>query len=252
MKLISKTWLFLPWFLFFLSCATSQNNSSSIAIRSDGYESNSVNNTEADPALSRFIVPPELGVVQGRIRSSGTSFGEVTELLKTISNKLESGVAQTKGCSFNLIDYKHPFSTWSSRKSLGSKSNKFSGSLKFEVLISLAETNNIRERIKQINSCLQAIPSLELEPEQQDKDTKINFYLSGVLPTVKDAGKYRQELLKFKSKPFKEVVKLAEPATQFDANDTKCTSQGIVTIASRTLSAIELDIDFDCRRLTKK
>ena len=247
MKLIPKLlWLCLPLFLF-LSCATSQTTSSSVKASSDRYKSLPANAPQ-DPAINRFTVPPELGVISGNISSTANTFAEVAELLAINSDKLQDSISQKKGCSYSILDYQHPVAV-GSRKSIMSATKRYSGSLKFEMLISLAEAKNIKERIQQINNCLQAIPMLKLEPTQEDKNMSINLSLSKVLPTVKDAGKYRNKLLDFKSQPFKEVANLANPAIQFDAADTKCTSKGIVRVVKRNLSGIELDIDFDCRRL---
>jgi hypothetical protein len=68
------------------------------------------------------------------------------------------------------------------------------------------------------------------------------------MPTIRDVGKYRQKLLRAKLIPLQEVTKLPNPPAQFKAEDTRCTSQGIVKIVNRSLSGIELDIDLDCYR----
>ncbi len=247
MKLTPKLWLCLPLFLF-LSCTGSQPTSS-VNASGDWYKSEPYNNNApTDPAINRFIVLPELGIIGGKISSSANSFVEVTKLLETNSGKLEQSISQKNGCSFDVIDYQHPVAV-GSRKSITSNGKRYSGSLEFEILISLTEAKNIKERIQQVNSCLQAIPKLRLEPNQKDKDMKINLFVSRVSPTLKDAGKYRQKLLEFKSQSLREVTNFPNPAMQFDAEDTKCTSKGIVTVIDRKLSGIELDIDFDCRRL---
>ena len=247
---ISKLWLCLPLFLF-LSCTASQKTSSSVTAQSYRSDPPS-NNPPVDPAIARFIVPPELGVIEGKIHSSATSFTKVAELLATNSDKLEKGIAQTKGCSYRMLDYQHlnPMA-WGSQKSLSSKNKQHSGSLKFEILIPLSQAKDIQARIGQIDSCLTAISKLELS-NPEDKDTSINLSLSQVLLTVEDAGKHRQKLLEFKSQPLKEVASLSQPPIQFDAKDYKCASKGNVTVMDRKLSGIELDIDYDCRRLTKE
>ena len=242
----------MPLFLF-LSCTGSKLSSPSVEASGDWYESepSNNNNSPTDPAINRFIVPPELGVINGTINSTANSFAEAAELLETNSDKLQTSIAQENNCSFKLIDYKHPLAR-GSRKSITSQAKKYSGSVEFEILISLANAKNIKERIQQTDNCLQAIPTLTLEQNQKDKDMKINFFFSRVFFTIKDAGKYRQKLLEFKSQPFKEVANISNPAVQFDAQDTKCTSKGIVTVIKRSLSGIELDIDFDCSRLIDK
>ena len=239
-------WLCLPLFLF-LSCTSSQSGSSLVNASSDRYESYN-NNPPQDRAIARFIVSPELGIVNGTINSTANSFVEVAELLTVNLDKLEKSISPQNGCSFNLINYQHPVAV-GSRKSIASATKRYSGSLEFEVLISLAEAKNIKQRIQQINNCLQAVPVLKLDETQKDRDMSVNLSLSRVLLTVKNAGRYRQRLLEFKLQPYKEVASLSNPAIQFDAADTKCTSKGKVSVIERNLNGIELDVDLDCRRL---
>lgn len=233
--------------LLFLSCTSSQSSDSLVNASSDRYESYQ-NDPPKDPAIARFIVPPELGIASGTITSTANSFTEVAELLTANSDKLAKSIVRANGCSFNLTNYQHPVEI-GSRKSIASDSKRYSGSLEFEVLISLAEAKNIKQRIQQINSCLQAVPILKLDEAQEDKKMSMNISLSRVLPTVTNAGKYRQKLLEFKLQPFKEVASLSNYPVQFDTSDTKCTSKGKVSAIERNLNGIELDVDLDCRRL---
>ena len=90
---------------------------------------------------------------------------------------------------------------------------------------------------------------MKVEKDPEDKNKSVYLSLSQTIPTVKDLGKYRQQLLTAKFKPLKTVASISEPASQFNASSIDCTSKGIVTVKDRSLSAIELDIDLDCRRL---
>ena len=248
MKLV-PIWLCLP-LLLFLSCTSSQSSSSSVSSSSSdryGAYKTYENNPPQDRSSDRFIVAPELGIMSGTINSTANSFAKAAELLTANSDKLDKSISQQNGCSYNLTNYQHPVAV-GSRKSIASATKRYSGSLEFEVLISLAEAKNIKQRIQQINNCLQAVPDLKLDETQEDKDMSLNLSMSRVLPTIENAGKYRQKLLDFKLQPFKEVASLSNPATQFDAADTKCTSKGKISVIERSLDGIELDVDLDCRR----
>ena len=89
---------------------------------------------------------------------------------------------------------------------------------------------------------LQSINKLENSP----KNTSISFNLSPAIPTVKNTDRYRQQILETKFTRLREVANLTETSSQFQANETKCTSNGIIIIRDRSLDEIELDIDFKC------
>ena len=232
--------------LVFISCSHNERSASSVQARSYDYVEKD-NFSIADPASDRFTVPPEIAVMSAKIRSSSSSFDKTTKLLAAGSKELLSSVNSVEGCSAKITNYQHPVANNSRKVSLSDK-DKYLGNLELKILISFTETQDINQRIEQLNSCLKVIPQLKVEPTESDKNASIYLSLSKVMPSIKQASKYRKRLLKFKLKPLKEVNTISDPAPQFNASDTKCTSEGIVQIVSRSLSAIELDIDFDCRR----
>jgi len=234
-------------FLVFISCTQSERSFDSV--QASSYDSVAGDNFSsiADPASDRFIIAPEIAVMSAKITSYSSSFAETTKLLETGSNQLLGAVGAVAGCSAKITDYQHPVVNNSRKVSLSDK-NRYLGNLEIEILISLAKTEDINQRMQQLNKCLQAIPKLKVASTPSDKNASIYLSLSQVMPTIKQQGKYRQELLEFKFKPLKEVGNISNPATQFNASDTKCSSTGIVQIISRSLSGIELDINFDCSR----
>lgn len=245
-KLTKKLYL-TCFLLIFLACSRNQTSSSSVTAQSYRSESNQ-NNFPPDPALNRFMVPPEIAVMSVKIRSRASSFPRVTELLEASSAKLLKSISKIEGCSAKVVEYHHP-SLIDSGKSILSYPKNYSSAMELELQISFAEMKEINERITHINTCLQAISQLKIEQPKEDKDASIYLELSRVMPTIKDVGKYRKKLLEAKFKGLKEVANYSEPATQFRASDTRCTSQGTVEVISRSLSGIELEIDFDCYHL---
>ena len=240
---ISKIFCLVGFLLLFLSCSKRQitsNSSSTVRASSYGYESDNSSNSPQDPASDRFIVDPEIAVMSAIISSTASSFAEVIKILETNSEKLINSINNTQGCSTNIVDYHHP---------TVAKNRKYQGSIKLDIIISFAQKNTIQERIQKLNDCLRVISQLKLEDKHEDKNQRIYLSFSKVMPTIKNVGKYRKKLLDAKFTALKEVANFSQPASQFDALDTKCTSQGIVTIRDRSLSGIELDIDLDCRRL---
>ena len=226
----------LLWLLF--SCNRSQMSSSSVS----AYQTSSSAKEFSleDPAINRFIVIPEIAVMKTKIRVTASSFDEVAKLIEVNSQKVLKSIDNIEGCSARILDYQHPVEQRAGK--LG-KAFLFS-SLELEILISFAEMKNVKERIKRVNNCLQGIPELTIEKKQ--KNVTIHHVRSDVMPTIQNAQKYRQKLLESKFTALKEVANLSEPATQFNASDTRCTSKGIVKVVKRSLSGIELDIDFDC------
>ncbi len=237
--------------LVFISCSYNERPSSSVQARSYDYEEKDNFSALVDPASDRFIIPPEVAVMSGKMTSSSSSFDKTSKLLVTGAKEFLSNVNSIENCSAKITDYRHPAVNKSSKVSLSNK-NRYLGNLKLEILISFAKTQDINQRIQQLNSCLQAIPQLKVEQAESDKNARIDLFLSQVMPTIKQASKYRKELLEFKFKSLKEVGSISNPATQFNASDTKCTSKGIVQVVNRSLSGIELDVDFDCRRFVNE
>lgn len=241
--------LYLTCFLLlFLSCSRTQNQSSSLTAQS--YRTSSDNSYRQkfslkDPAISRFIVTPEIAMMRANISATASSFAAVTNLLEVNSKKAIESITSKEGCSAKILDYQHPVEI-SGKKILADK-RKYSGRLELEISMSFAEMKDIKERIQRVNDCLQAIPELSIE--QTKENTSIYLVLSDVMPTIQNAGKYRQQLLEAKFASLKDVANLSKPATQFSSSDTRCTSKGIVQVVERSLSGIELDIDFDCYRL---
>lgn len=239
-------WLASILFVF-ISCSHNERSASLVQARSYDSEDKDNFSTLADPASDRFIVTPELAVMSAKIRSSSNSLAKTSELLETGSKKLLSSVNGVEGCSATITDYQHNKIITSRKASLSDKDIQV-GNLKLEISTLFTKDQDINQRIQQLNSCLQAIPELKVEEAELDKNARIHLSLSQVMPTIKQASKYRKELLEFKFKPLKEVDSISDPATQFNASDTKCTSKGIVQVVNRSLSGIELDIDFNCHR----
>jgi len=243
---ISKILYLACLLLLFLSCSN-QNTSSSVRAYSNSNESNNNSNSFQDPTSDRFIVTPEIAVMNATIMATASSFDEITELIEINSNKLINRISKVEGCSVNIIDYSHPV-VYSSKRIANSQNKRYSSKMKLEIRIDFTSAKDIQTRIVQLNNCLQVIPEIKVENVEEEKNKSIDLLLSKAIPTVKDLGKYRQQLLTTKFKALKTIVNLAEPASQFNALDTKCTSKGIITVRDRSLSAIELDIDLDCHR----
>ncbi len=249
MRKLSKV-LYLTCFLWlFPSCSSSQTSSSSVTTQSYRTQSDRSYGQKfllKDPAISSFIVPPEIAVMRARISATAGSFAEVAKSIEVNAETVLKSVNSQEGCSASIIDYQHPVEMISGKKILADK-RKYSSRLQLEILISFAEMKDIKERIKQVNDCLQAIPEVTIQKPKES--ISIYLALSDVMPTIQNVGKYRQQLLKAKFNGLKEVANLSEPATQFSASDTRCTSKGIVKVVERSLSGIELDVDFDCYRV---
>lgn len=238
------------WFfcilLLIVACGGSDTSSSWAQSRSYDHVEDNKSLFLTDPAGDRFIVPPEMMIIAASMTASSSSFAKTTELLDIGSKQMLNSLTATEGCSAKITNYQYPKVRNSSKVVLSEK-DRYRGNLLLEILVSFANSQDIEERIQQLNTCMEAIPQLKVELDQEDKNTTINLRISQEMPTIENAAKYRNELLERKFKPLKEVANISEPAAQFNASDTKCTSNGIVKVVNYSLNGVELDIDFNCQ-----
>ena len=97
---------------------------------------------------------------------------------------------------------------------------------------------------------MQTISELKLD-NPNPKKTSAFLNVTNPLPTITNANKYRKQLLTKKFSGLKEVSAIAENPTQFNAKDTKCTTNGNVYVTKRSLGKLELDVDFKCLQFGK-
>lgn len=243
----SKTIWFSCILLVIVACGNSDTSSSLAQSRSYDYVEENKSLFINDPAGDRFIIPPEIMIIGGRINASSSYFSQTTKLLDIGSKQIINSLTATEGCSAKITDYQYP-KVRNSSKVILSDNDKYLGNMSLEILVAFTTSKDIEERIQQLNICMEAIPQLKVELDQEDKNTNIYLEILQIMPTIENAAKYRNTLLEHKFKPLKEVANISEPATQFNASDTKCTSNGIVKVVNYSLNGVELDIDFDCRR----
>lgn len=230
--------------------AQNETNLAESSVSSDeNYSQNhqTANFVPNDPANKGFLVPPDLAVTQATIQVKGSSFTEVASLIELNTDKVLKSIATVQGCSATINNYQYPREDYGKR--ILDDSAVYFGSSELEIRISFAGLNTVADRIKQLNNCLQSLSGLNLTSSA--KNASINLTLADVMPTINNLDRYRQELLAAKFNSLEAVANVAAQPSQFNANDTKCTSKGIVQIVSRSLSNIELDIDFNCQQFNK-
>lgn len=233
--------------LLFYSC--NKNNSPSTIAQSPSYSENTQQpNTVTDALKSdRFLVPPEIAIMQANIRATNKSFTKTFELIETNTDRVIQSINNTDGCRADILNYQHSEEA-SSNRDYGFKNFDdliYTSSLDLEITISFDNNNSVKERIQQLNNCIQAVPQLTSDDSENGS---ISLNLSQPIPTVKNASEYRKQLLGTKFASLQEVANLSETPSQFNASDTKCTSKGNIQIINRSLSNIELDIDFNCQQ----
>ena len=233
--------------LLFSSC--NKSNSSSIIPISSGFSKASKQPSMVTevPNSDRFVVPPEMAIMQAKLTATGNSFAKTFEAIEANTDTVIQSINNTEGCRADLRDYQHPEEA-SSNRSYGIKNSDnlvYVSSLDLEITVSFDNTNSVKERIQQLNECLQAFPQLTSDDSE---NSTIALNVSQPIPTVKNADEYREQLLETKFAPLQEVANLSETPSQFNASNTKCTSKGNIQIISRSLSNIELDIDFNCQQ----
>lgn len=227
---------------------TAQNSRSSIS--SSDWEDRGKKTTTfpGDPARDRFLVDPEIAIMNLTLRVSGNSFSEANDLITSNTNLIFKGINQTKGCNVEITDYSHPQKTY--RQKVLSNDVPFSSNQEMKATISFAGMNDIQARMQQVNKCMQTISELKLD-NPAPKKTSVHLNVTNPLPTITNANKYRKQLLASKFSGLKEVAAIAENPTQFNAKDTKCTTNGNVSITKRSLSKLELDVNFNCQQFGK-
>lgn len=241
MQKLNQTLILSSFLLLFYSC--NKNQSPSTIAQSSSYSDSQPPNIAPEiPKSDRFVIAPEIALVTAKMQATGNSFDRTFESIDVNAEKLQQSINNTDGCQVELLDYQHPVVARGQRVLDGSE---YRTHLDFQITISFDGDNSVRERIEQLNNCLQAIPRFELD---NSKNSSINLNLSQAIPTVIDTSKYRKQLLETKFKPLQEIAELSETPSQFNATNTKCTSKGNVQIISRSISNIELDIDFNCQQ----
>jgi len=228
---------------------TAQNNRNLISSSNREGRGNKPTTFPDDPASDRFLVEPEIAIMQIDLRVVGNSFSEVSNLINSNANIILKGIDQTKGCNAEIVDYSHPQKNY--QKEVLSNGVPFSSSLKIKATISFAEKTSIQARIKQLNSCMQTISELKLE-NPTPKKTTVSLNVINPLPTITNANKYRKQLLAKKFSGLREVAAIAENPAQFNAKDTKCTTNGNVYVTRRSLSKLELGVNFKCQQFGRE
>lgn len=177
--------------LLFYSC--SKNNSPSTIAQSpslseDTQQPNTVIN---DRTSDRFFIPPEIAIMQANIRATDRSFAKAFELIDANTEKILQSINNTEGCRADLLDYQYPEEASSNRSYSSENSDDliYASSLDFEITISFENDNSIKERIQQLNNCLQAVPQLT----SNNKDSSINLNVSKPIPTAKNVSEYRKK-----------------------------------------------------------
>ena len=239
--------------LLFFSCSRSYNSTTSVVAESEtniaSYREPQGQTPEfiytQDPAIGRFYVPPEIAYLQATLYARGNSFDEVAEFISTNSAFLQEQITQVPGCEIDVLDYNHPRGV--SEKRIISGDMVYSGNSVAQITIDFAQSQQLEDRIVQLNKCLKAIPQLKLDNPQK-KNTAIGLELSRIVPTVRDTGIYREQLLKSQFARLQGVAQVPDPPSQFSADSTKCTSNGLIEIRERSLSRVELVIDFKCQK----
>lgn len=246
-----KVILVLSSLLFFFSCA--KNYSPSVTAQSQVETSERYGASEEpnnlfaqDPSNKRFFVPSEIAYMQATINARGNSFSEVAGFVVENAQKLEESIESVAACSTELLEYNHPRRVFN--KTIMSGDAIYSSNAVVEITIDFTEAEGIQDRILRVNQCLGAVPELKLANPQK-KNTSIDLKLSQVIPTVRDRNAYRQQILERRLAPLREVAQFSNPPSQFDPDGTQCTSNGQVKVKERSLSRIELDIDFQCKQL---
>ena len=195
-----------------------------------------------DPAIPRFIVPPERAIMTVTIRATEKSFAGSTQLVQDKTTTLLESVNAGSGCMATMIDYLQPVQPLG--KYLRPDAKQYTSQMVVELDISLTGMTDIGDRIQRLDDCLGRIP--ELIEDKDGDDEAIAMTLSSVVPTLRDATVHRDALLQERFKALEEVAAAAQPPGQFQSSRTVCTSDGTVRIISHQLSGIELDVDFDC------
>lgn len=251
MSKFSRTVFVTSCLLLFFSCGRNNNSSTSSVIAqssADRYNNNPQQNSVVDDLANKpFLVPPEIAILEATVLVRGTSFTEVASLVEANSSQVIKSISQVKGCSASIINYQHPKQIYEKR--IGADSPLYGSSSNIKAIIAFEGMNSVEERIDRLNNCLQAIPKLSVD--NLPKNTTVSLSLSEAVPTVKNIGLYREQILKTKFDRLQQIANLAETPSQFNVSDTKCTSNGTVFISDRTLSNLKLDVDFQCIQFGK-
>jgi len=149
------------------------------------------------------------------------------------------------GCSARIADYTQPLQKLAARGK--SDASSYTSTINVELEMTFTSLDTIDDRIERLDDCLGRIPDADAKSE--DKEA-IALSFSAIVPTIRDVSVHRDTLLQQHFDRLSAVAAADAPPSQFQASETRCTSDGTVSIVSRQLSGIELAVDLTCKQLT--
>ena len=232
--------------LLFFACGRASGPPTSVEAqsRSSNKRSHSPLPLPNDPAQSPFIVPPDLAVITIGLSTTQPSFAASTQLLQDKAELLLAKITEGEGCVARGLDYRQPiqpvgqYFRWDA--------DQYTSQIDVELNIALDGLASVTDRIQRLDDCVQRIP--QFANKDTKKEEAIAVALSPVLFTLRDSSVYRDELLQKRFAPLQAVADAAQAPGQFRASQTQCTSNGEVMIVARSLSGVELDVNFECTR----
>lgn len=230
--------------LLFFACGRASSPRTSIAQSRSSYDAPIDTPSPSDPAQQPFVVPPELAIISARLSTTQPSFAAATQLLQEKTDRLLSDVNAGSFCGANILDYRQPVPPLD--KYFRWDADQYTSQIDVEIEVSFEGVTAISERIQRLDDCIQRIP--EFATVETKKEEAIAMALSPALPTIQDPTIHREALLLRQFAPLQAVADAAQPPSQFTAIATQCTSNGDVKIVGRSLSGIELAVDFECHR----
>lgn len=243
----TKTTALAGAMLLFFACGRASGPPSSVGAQSRSYDSEprQALTLPEDPAQQPFVVTPELAVMTVSLSTTQESFSASTQLLQDKTNVLLSKVGEGEGCTARILDYRQPVQPLG--KYFRWDADQYTSQMDVELAIDLDGLTSVTDRIQRLDDCVQRIP--QFTTADTNKEEAIAIALSEAMPTVRDASVHRDALLQRRFEPLQAVAATAQPPEQFQSSQTQCTSNGSVMIVGRSLIGIELDVNFECKRL---
>ena len=244
---VAKTSALAGTLLLAFACGRASGPPSSVVAQSRSYDSDARQTLSLpdDPARQPFVVPPELVVMTVSLSATQESFATSTQQLQEKTDLLMTKVGEGKSCTAKILDYRQPVQP--SGRYFRWDADRYTSQMDVELEIALEGLTSVSERIQRLDDCVQRIP--QFTDADTKKEEAIAIALSAAMPTVRDASVHRDTLLQRRFEPLQAVASAAQPPGQFEAAQTQCTSNGDVMIVGRSLSGIELDVNFECDRL---
>lgn len=183
-----------------------------------------------------YVVAPDRALMRVRVSGDGESGAAARGALKSAMDAVQQA-AKAGGCAATVAEYTTPRpGGWDGWK----------GSAELRVEVDLREAPDVGARIAAVDGCIGPIAELS---DREGDGQHIDVAMSGLMYSLDDPDGHAAALWARHGERLARVS-AAAGAPQMHPEDLRCTTQGNVSVVSRSISGIGLELDMGCRSVT--